>query len=211
MAVETLVKPDNAFSIRPAQARRKGMERLPPESLASIRQKWKTPGWSLPGPAPHRTTPSPRHSLVSRRTSPAAGPALLPRSQVLTSAPAAGLNPATRRYQRSLPASAVSGIPPPSPCSSPSASPTPGAPLQPPAPAKSSTRQRPSRSPGNPATRGQRHHPGQDATGPSRTHASPGVQNAPLKRGRCTAAGPLRGATMHRSNRGDVSAHRNQG
>jgi hypothetical protein len=37
VVVETLVKPDNVFSIRPGQARRKGLERLPAESLASIR------------------------------------------------------------------------------------------------------------------------------------------------------------------------------
>ena len=37
--METLVKPDNAFSIRSGQLRRKGLERLPPESLASIGQE----------------------------------------------------------------------------------------------------------------------------------------------------------------------------
>ena len=39
VAVETLVKPDNIFSIRPGLARRKGSGRLPPKSLASIRQE----------------------------------------------------------------------------------------------------------------------------------------------------------------------------
>ena len=39
VAVETLVKPDNAFSIRPGQRRRKGSGRLPAELLASIRHQ----------------------------------------------------------------------------------------------------------------------------------------------------------------------------
>ena len=39
VAVETLAKPDDVFSIRPGLARRKGSGRLPPKSLASIRQE----------------------------------------------------------------------------------------------------------------------------------------------------------------------------
>ena len=38
-AVETLEKPDNAFSIRPRQAHRKGLGTVPPKSFATNRQE----------------------------------------------------------------------------------------------------------------------------------------------------------------------------
>ena len=37
--METLAKPDNVSNIRPGQGRRKGLQRLRPKSLASIRQE----------------------------------------------------------------------------------------------------------------------------------------------------------------------------
>ena len=216
MAVETRVKPDNAFSIRSGQDQRKGLERLPPESLASIRhqscrnqttirQKRKTPGCIASRPAAGAARG--RASLASPGTSAAPGQPCH-RVRSATQRPAAGLNHSTLRYNsrchhqqcrasRPRPvARARSPAPPRRRLRNP----------QPPLARAAHT----GAHPGHPATRGQ----GQPRPGrrrPSCTHPSPGVQNVLFSYGRCTALSVSTGAAMYLSNRGDVSADRNQG
>ena len=74
-------------------------------------------------------------------------------------------------------------------------------------PSQYSTHQRPSRPPAT-SRQGQ---PRPGRRRPSCTHPSPGVQNVLFSYGRCTAVSVSTITAMYLSNRGDVSADRNQG